>query len=450
MSSDQMFYTYYYKQGNKILIRYKSNNDPVTKSKVVDFYKPTLYTVTEEETGLKNIYNQDVKAIEFDSMRDAKVFAEEYKELPEIGICGNSDYANQFMIELFEGKTPDYNADLIRIGMTDIEVHATDGFPDPYEAKYPINAITTYDSVTKVFTTLGLEYDGCGGWSKDNVDKKIKDLKVKYIGFMDEESLLRAFLSYVQESRFDVLTGWHSEGFDVPYIVNRCNKVLGEAYTKKMLSPFNKIDEREVRANFGQMQTVYNFVGMPHLDYMQIYKKHTYTPRESYRLDFIGHAELGEEKLTYDDYGDLQDLYEKNYQLFIDYNIRDVDIIKRLDEKLGLMSLIYAMSYYSLCNFEDTMGTVKIWEKLVAKFLYSKNVVPPFRREKIIEEREFEGAYVKEPIKGFHDWVVSYDLNSLYPHIEQQWNIGPETHVPINIFKEKALEEINERLKDFD
>jgi DNA polymerase elongation subunit (family B) len=217
-----------------------------------------------------------------------------------------------------------------------------------------------------------------------------------------------------------------------------------------MLSPFNKIDEREVRANFGQMQTVYNFVGMPHLDYMQIYKKHTYTPRESYRLDFIGHAELGEEKLTYDDYGDLQDLYEKNYQLFIDYNIRDVDIIKRLDEKLGLMSLIYAMSYYSLCNFEDTMGTVKIWEKLVAKFLYSKNVVPPFRREKIIEEREFEGAYIKEPIKGFHDWVVSYDLNSLYPHIEQQWNIGPETHVPINIFKEKALEEINERLKDFD
>lgn len=430
MSSDNMFYTYYYKQGNKILIRYKSGNDPTTKSKVVDFYKPTLYTLTEEDTGYKNIFNQTVKPVEFPSMKEAKNFAEEYKEMPEMGICGNSDYGNQFMIELFDGKTPDYIPELIRIGMVDIEVHATDGFPDPYEAKYVINAITVFDSIEKRFITFGLEYDGCGGWNQERSDEKVKPLPVDYFGFEDEESLLRSFLQVVQERGFDVLTGWHSEGFDVPYIVNRCNKVLGESFTKKMLSPFGKIDEREVRANFGKMQTIYNFVGMPHLDYMQIYKKHTYTPRESYKLDFIGHVELGEKKLSYDEAGDLQYLYETNYQKFIDYNIRDVDIIKRLDEKLGLFNLIYAMSYYSLCNFEDTMGTVKIWEKLVAKFLYGKNVVPPFRRQKITEEREFEGAYVKEPIKGFHDWVVSYDLNSLYPHIEQQWNIGPETHVP--------------------
>jgi len=168
---------------------------------------------------------------------------------------------------------------------------------------------------------------------------------------------------------------------------------------------------------------------LPHLDYLQMYKKHTFVTRESYKLDFIAQEELGENKLEHSEEKSLATLYENNYPKFIAYNIRDVDLVVRLDEKLGLFGWTYAMMYYTLSNFEDTMGTVKIWEQLVAKFLYTKGKVPPFKRQNAAEERDFEGAYVKEPIKGFHDWIVSFDLNSLYPHIEQQWNIGPETIV---------------------
>lgn len=488
-----MFYTYYAKHGNKINIRYKNDNDPQTKTKTVDFYKPTLYKSSVTQTDKTDINNNFVESIELDSMKEARSFGEEYKQLDGFGLCGNSDYANQFIIELFDGKPPEYNADIIRGGFIDIEVHSANyamdykvkirsagttdieeismgklysnietynnkyhiydevkgdwtesikescyikknngGFPHAEHAKYEINAVTLYDTVEKRFFTLGLEYEGCGGWEHDPDDPKFGNLKIDYFGFNSEKNLLRSLLNHIQERGYDLISGWNSEGFDVPYIVNRCYNILGEAYTKKMLSPFGKIQESETTNSFGQKQIVYSLVGLPHLDYMQVYKKHTYTPRESYRLDFIAHAELGENKLSYDEVGDLQELYRTNYKKFIYYNIHDVNILKRLDEKLGLLSLVYAMTYYTLCNYEETSGTVKIWEKLVAKFLYSKNKVPPFNKPKATEEREFVGGFVKQPVKGFNDWVITYDLRSLYPHIIQQWQIDGSKHVPYN------------------
>lgn len=418
------FYTYYKKYGNKILFRYKKNGD--SYNKVIDFYKPKLWIPTTEESDTTDIHGNKVKPVNFESMKEAKNFGDQYKDVDNFEIHGNSDYANQFIIELFDGKEPPYDPSQIKIGLVDIEVHA-EVFPEPHIADWPVNAITIYNTVEQSFYSF-LLMNGNGQWDQSKSPDYIKELNVSAFHFDTEDDLLRSFLSHMSDHGYDIISGWNSEGFDIPYIVNRCMKLFGEAYTRKMLSPFGQLNRREIRGDFGKTQEKFEIVGLPHLDYMQLYKKHTYTPRESYGLNFISYAELGEKKISHEESDGLHDLYNTDFQVFVDYNIQDVNLMKRLEEKLGLFSLVYAMSYYTLSNFEDTMGTVKIWEQLIAKTLFNKNQVPAFRHMKK-EERDFEGAYVREPVKGHHDWVVSLDLNSLYPHLIQQWNIGPETHI---------------------
>jgi len=434
-----VLYTFYKQIGSRILVRYKTEDDPLTKTKIIKNYQPTLYTKSDEATGITSIYSYNLKPVQLESIKAAKSFADQYKGVDNFVLEGNNNYANQFMIDLYEGQSPDYSDDKIRYGAIDIEVFSEDGFPYPEQAEWPINGITVYDSIERVFYLFGLKHKPTDTWNQLKSDKAVKNLSITYFEFETEEDLLRSYLSHMHDHQYDLITGWNSEGFDLPYIVNRCNKLFGEKYTAKMLSPFGMINIREVTGTFGKTQQQIEVVGLPHLDYMQVYKKHTYTPREAYSLNFIGHAELGEKKLSYEEAGDLQDLYKSDYQKFLDYNVQDVNLIVRLEEKLGLFSLVYAMTYYTLSNFEDTMGTVKIWEQLIAKFLYNKNQTPLFRHQKK-EDRDFEGAFVKEPVPGFYDWVVSSDLNSLYPHLEQQWNIGPETHVGPDELPEELAE----------
>jgi DNA polymerase elongation subunit (family B) len=428
-----MYYTHYSRRGNNILIRYKKPNDSNTYSKVVDFYKPSLFTSAESQSEWQTIYGENVKKVEFENVKSAKAFADQYKNLGSMNLSGNSNYENQFIIELFDGKQPDYEDANIRLGFVDIEVLSPDEFPKPSEAKHPINAVTIYDSVEKTYYTFGLEFEGCGGYDLDLLEPedraKVENLNVEYFPFNTEIDLVRNLLQHISDRGYDCISGWNSEGFDVPYIINRAYKILGKAQTKRLLSPFNMIDQREFMNSFGQEQETFTIIGLPHLDYLQMYKKHTFITRESYKLDFIGQEELGEKKLSHDEETSLATLYKNNYPKFIAYNIVDVDLMVRLEDKLSLFGLTYAMAYYSLSNFVDTLGTVKIWEQLAAKFLYTKGKVPPFKKDKVIVDRDFEGAYVKEPIKGFHDWVVSFDLNGLYPHLIQQWNIGNETIV---------------------
>lgn len=436
-----MLYVFYKQLGNRIFVRYKLPDQPITKTKIINSYKPTLYTKSNDtDSDVTSIYGYSLKPIEFDSIKAAKSFGDQYKDVDNFVIEGNNNYANQFMIDLYEGQSPEYTDDMIRVGILDIEVFSESGFPYPEQAEWPINGITIYDTIDKMFYTFGLKHKDDDHWSKEQSTDEVRDLNVTYFEFETEKDLMRSFLSHMNDHQYDITSGWNSESFDMPYIVNRCFKLFGEAYTSKLLSPFNKIDIKEVRSGFGgKTQQKVEIFGLPHLDYMQVYKKHTYTPRESYKLDFIAYAELGENKLNYEEYGDLQDLYVKNYQLFLDYNIQDVNIIKRLDEKLGLFALVYAMTYYTLSNYEDTMGTVKIWEQLVAKYLYNNNQVPPFRHMKK-EERDFEGAFVKEVNPGIYDWVVSYDLNSLYPHCIMQYNIGTETRIDESELPEDLIE----------
>jgi len=262
---------------------------------------------------------------------------------------------------------------------------------------------------------------GCGEFTTD-------DPKVKYLKCKDESELLLKFLDVWRAKQFspDIVTGWNIEFFDIPYIVNRIKRILGDSMAKK-LSPWELLEERTVTIA-GRDNQVYVPVGISLLDYMQMYRKFTFTMQESYRLDHIANIELGERKLDYSEYESLFDLYKKNYQLFIEYNIRDVDLVGRLDDKLKLIEQVFAIAYDAKVNYQDTFTSVRMWDVIIHNYLLSQNIVVP--QLKVTEkERQIIGAYVKDPQVGMHKWVVSFDLNSLYPHLIMQYNISPETYV---------------------
>ena len=286
------------------------------------------------------------------------------------------------------------------------------GFPDPYQATEPITAICIkyLNGPTYVF--------GCGIYETQG--------KEIYVKCKDEYSLCKQFMALWTKKCPDILTGWNTKFFDEPYIINRFRKILGEDETKK-LSPWNYIGERKTVIN-GRPMIAYNIMGVESLDYIELYK--WYAPggksQESYRLDAIAQVELGEGKISFDEYDSLHALYRLNFQKFIEYNIRDVEIIIKLEEKLKLLELGVTLAYDTKTNFEDIFAQTRMWDSMTYAYLFEKNIIVPPR---IVKEKDgmFEGAYVKEVQVGMHHYVASFDLNSLYPHLMMQYNISPET-----------------------
>lgn len=420
-------YTYYKAWGNKILFKYRKNGTSFAKQ--IDFYKPSIFLPCQlnEDPDMLSLKGFPLKRKMFDDVKTYKEYVNTYKNVEGFTMHGNTDIGNQFVIEFYEGQMPKFNADEIRTGILDIEVYSPEGFPEPSEANWPINGITFYDNFTDTFYCIG---------DREYVHNKeceyVGQLNVKFTLCSDEVQLLHAMLAHFREFQYDVTSGWNSEFFDMPYIVNRCYKILGEKITKSSLSPFNSIRVEMVTGNFGKEQMKVDIVGLPHLDYQQLYKKHNFEPRESFKLDHIAKCELGDEdgKVQFDEDG-LVALYKNNPQMFYTYNIVDVDIIRRLEKRLGFLYITYILAYYTLSNYEETLKTVKPWEKLIAKHLYNTGKVPPFAR-KYNEARDeaFEGAFVHPTQAGFWKWLLSIDLNSLYPMNIIQYNIGPETHIP--------------------
>lgn len=437
--SQEILYTFYQNMGNIILLKYRKNGKSYAKK--IDFYKPSLFLPTDENPDATTIFGKGVKRKQFDNLSSCREFVKKFESVGGMEWSGNSNYANQFIIELYKGQTPVFDPKEIRIGILDIEVD-TKVFPEAAIAAQPINGITIYDNFTDTYYCMGdsefvREYRQNNGhedpyspmYVHNPEDKDVGDLKVVYNEFTDEEQLVRAILKHFKEFEYDITSGWNSEGFDMVYIVKRCYQIVGEEYTKNMLSPYGKINFKEHTGKFGKEELGVDIIGLPHLDYMHLYKKHIFVPRDSYRLDNIAFEELGENKLDYEEEGSLYDLHRQNPQKFFAYNIKDVKLIKQLDDKLGLFALTMTLAYYCTCNYEDTLGTVKPWETLIAKQLYNNNQVPPFSSPRQ-EKQEFEGAFVKPPIPGRHNWLMSYDYNSLYPMLEIQCNIGSETYVP--------------------
>ena len=346
-------------------------------------------------------------------MKDATEFVKRYEHVDDFTVYGMNNYVSQFIAQKYPEEIK-FNRDDISVTTIDIECQSDQGFPEPHLAEWPITAITIKNSKENVYRTWGFnEFN-----PEDNV---------VYIQCKNEAALLHKFLEYWKDNYPDIVTGWNSIGFDMVYIVNRIRKVYGEEEIKK-LSPWGNVKEDNRKDKFtGNTNYAYDIMGITQLDYLELYKKFTYVQQEMYSLNHIAHVELGEGKLSYEDQGSLFSLYKNDYQKFIEYNIKDVELVDRFEEKLGLITLALTMAYRGGVNYRDVLGTTMIWDTIIYRILEQNKVVCPPKIEK--SKSDFVGAYVKEPQIGAHDWVVSFDLNSLYPNIIVQNNMSPETVV---------------------
>jgi DNA polymerase elongation subunit (family B) len=222
----------------------------------------------------------------------------------------------------------------------------------------------------------------------------------------------------------EVITGWNIQLYDIPYIAKRLNRVLGEKLMKR-LSPWGLVTEGEIYIN-GRKHTSFDVGGVTQLDYLDLYKKFTYKAQESYRLDYIAEVELGQKKLDHSEFDTFKDFYTKGWQKFIEYNIVDVELVDRLEDKMKLIELALTMAYDAKVNYADVFYQVRMWDNIIYNYLKKRNIVIP-PKNKSQKNEKYAGAYVKEPKPGKYDWVVNFDLNSLYPHLIMQYNISPET-----------------------
>ena len=415
------FYTSVARYGNSLL--YRGYNDSGRRVQRKVKFKPTLYIPSNKELGWKSIDGRDVAPMTFDSMRDAKEFSERYKDVSDFKVYGTQNYIHQYITECFPDELV-FNRSFINVCSIDIEVESDDGFPYPEDALKPINAICVKNNVDNIYHVWGL-----GKYSVANSEHGDK-IKINYTECASERELLTNYLNWWsrEENCPDVVTGWNSRLFDIPYIVNRIGRVFGED-TAKQLSPWGLVQYKQIAIKGKQMDT-YDISGVQQMDYLDLFQKfgYSYGAQESYKLDHIAHVVLGERKVDYSEFGSLYTLYKEDHQKFIDYNIKDVELIDRFEEKMGLITLAMTIAYKGGVNYSDTMGTTAIWDSIVFRELKRRKVVPPPMEPK--QTRSFAGGYVKAPQIGLHDWVVSFDLNSLYPNLIVQYNMSPETLQP--------------------
>ena len=414
------FYTNVSRYGNMILLRGYDHGRRIEK-KVK--YEPILFTTTNTPTEWKALDGTPVGIANagkrFESMRSANEYVTANKAVGGKKIYGNTKYIPAFINDYYPGNI-EFDRNKINVTTIDIEVASDDGFPDPTKADHKIISICMKNNIGNTYYVWGLgEYDSDKSYMKDNM--------VVYRRFEREDDLLINFITHWSSQQYspDVVTGWNTRFFDIPYLVNRINRMLGEAYVKR-LSPWGMIDRQEI-TKMGRTQTAYELKGISQLDYLDLFKKfgYSYGPQESYKLDHIAHVVLGENKLGYDEYSNLHTLYKYNHQKFIDYNIKDVELVDRIEDKLGLITLCMTMAYKGGVNYNDTFGTTLIWDTIIYRRLFANNIVVPFIEDKT--KTMYPGGFVKEPQVGIHDNVVSFDLNSLYPSIIMQYNMSPET-----------------------
>jgi len=402
------FYTNIQLAGDTILYRGYDNGEPV---QFRTQFSPTLYVLSKDKSEkFRTLDGRPVSPIQFNSSREAREFIKQYTDVDNFEVHGYERFVYQYMRQEFPDEI-DYKINQMKIYALDIEVQCENGFPDVEAAAEEMLSITIKDMVSKEYFVWAVrEFEAPDG--------------VKSHIFWNERDMLMSFLDWWSKNTPDILTGWNVNLYDVPYIARRVNRVLGEKWMKS-LSPWNRANEREVYVQ-GRKNYAYDVSGINILDYLDLYRKFTYTNQESYRLDHIAFVELGQRKLDHSEYENFKDFYTRDWQKFIEYNIQDVELIDRLEDKMKLLELAITMAYDAKANFEDVYSQVRMWDTLIYNYLTDRNVVVPPRKGAKKDEK-YAGAYVKEPKPGRYDWVVSFDLNSLYPHLIMQYNISPET-----------------------
>ncbi len=403
------FYTNIQLIGNQFLIRGYENGKHITHR---EEWKPTLFVPSKRKTKYKTLEGESVEPIQPGFVRDCREFYKKYDEVENFKIYGNDRYVYQYISEKYPEDHIQFDIKKIRLVTIDIEVAAESGFPDVENVAEELLLISLQDYATKKVTTFGSR-------PFDN-----KDPNVNYIYCQNETILLTSFLSYWRKNLPEVITGWNSQMYDIPYLAGRINRILGEK-SMKDLSPWGLVSQDEVYIS-GRKNITYDIGGVTQLDYLDLYKRFTYTNQESYRLDYIANYELGEKKLDHDEYDTFREFYTKDWDKFVRYNIIDVQLVDKLEDKLKLIELAITMAFDAKVNFIDIHYQVRMWDTIIYNYLKKQNIViPPKKRTS--KSQKYAGAYVKEPKPGKYDWVVSFDLNSLYPHLIMQYNISPET-----------------------
>ncbi len=400
------FYTNVVQYGNEILVR------GIQAGQRFDdrlYYQPTLYHLYKDKTRYKSLDGKYLINKQFKSIKDAKEFIQRYEGHHGFAY-GMERFNYQYMSDYYPGSI-EYDLKKIKIFTIDIEVACEKGFPDPADASEEILCITIKNHNNGKIIVWGTD------------DYTVKKEYVSFVRCNSEMHMLDEFLKFWQDNCPDIITGWNSKLFDMAYVCNRIINLMGERDVRK-LSPWNVVRSDPIEM-MGKTLARFSILGVAQLDYMDLYKKLTVKNHESFKLDHIAEVELGKKK-DENPFETFKEWYTNDYQSFVDYNIVDVELVDELEKKLKLIELCITMAYNAKVNYEDIYSQVRTWDCLIYNHLKSKNIIPPLK-QKSKGSTDLVGAYVKDPQVGMHEWVVSFDLNSLYPHLIMQYNISPET-----------------------
>jgi len=407
----QRFYTNVQLIGNQFLVRGVENGK---RFETRDEFFPTLYVKTKKDSKYRTLSGEAVEPINPGTVKDCREFYKKYDEIDGFEIYGNDRYIYQYISEKYPEDEIKFDISKIKLVTLDIEVSSEEGFPDVESCSEEILSITIQDYTTKEIVTWGVK------------PFNNNQSNVTYHHCPSEYELLNSFINYWMVDVPDVVTGWNIQLYDIPYICKRLNRVLGEKLMKRF-SNWGLVTEGEIYIN-GRKNTTFDVGGLTQLDYLDLYKKFTYKAQESYRLDYIAEVELGQKKLDHSEFDTFKDFYTQGWQKFIEYNIVDVELVDRLEDKMKLIELALTMAYDAKVNYADVFYQVRMWDNIIYNYLKKRNIVIP-PRSKTQKNEKYAGAYVKEPKPGMYDWVVNFDLNSLYPHLIMQFNVSPETLV---------------------
>lgn len=379
-------------------------------------FRPYLYTEKEKATDAISIFKTPLQKRLFRNSFDRRKFVDNSSTNR---IFYNLPPEQQFLIDTFKDNNNNlsFAKHQLKIFYLDIETASFGEFPVPEKAKDPINLITIYDSITQITHTWGLEK----AYSP-------KSSNTKYYKCKDERDLILKFVDFWKTDYPDVVSGWSSAQFDLPYIINRFKRILGEDFVLQ-LSPVNRVTSRKLftDSSFGKETVRWYIGGISCIDYMEIYKTFSIGERESYSLNFISEYELQEGKLAFNATS-LAELSETDWTTFVDYNIQDVHLLVKLEEKLKYLQIVRLLAYKGCTNFESALGKVAIVTGAVAIQAHKQNyIIPTFIGKG--DRESYEGGYVKEPEQGLQKGIVSFDVNSLYPNTIITLNISPETKV---------------------
>jgi DNA polymerase elongation subunit (family B) len=409
--NNYVFYTSVKSIGNRIYVR--GHYDGVPFQDIVE-YRPTLYLKSKEPTQYKSLKNEYLKPVHPGTIRDTREFLKQYKEVDGFNIYGNESPVYQYIADNYPHRI-EFDIKQVKIYYLDIETTSEYGGVDVESAKEQILLITLMDYKTKKTITLGTR----------PFNKKLENNI--YIECKNEADLLEKFLTLWEKSYPEIISGWNIEGFDIPYIIKRIEKTLGENQAKR-LSPWKHIRTKNViDSRTKKSYVVYEIYGVNVIDYLPYFKKYANTTVENYKLDTVTKEVLNESKVVHTEYDTFADFYTKDWNLFVEYNIVDTQLIDKLENKLRLIQLSLTLAMDSKVNPEDTLSQGRMWDAIIYNYLLARNVIIPTKKENEEKTEKFKGAFVKPPQLGKFKWVASFDVSSLYPSIIRSYNISPET-----------------------